>query len=111
MDHFVNMTPYVVQEGDSEGRNAPQKPKSIMVGTANGVNNGDMNGTINGAVNCSTVNSSVKHQHHVNGNSVHMPSKDDDAVETPDSLPSRSSVSARSIIGNGRNGRSGALKR
>ncbi|XP_015930510.1 uncharacterized protein [Parasteatoda tepidariorum] len=103
------MTPYVVQEGDGEGRNIPQKPKSIMVGAANGVNNGDINGTVNGAVN-GTVNSSVK-QHHVNGNSVHMPSKDDDAVETPDSLPSRSSVSGRSIIGNGKNGRSGALKR
>ncbi|GFY39494.1 uncharacterized protein TNIN_335581 [Trichonephila inaurata madagascariensis] len=123
------MTPYVVYEGeDNEGRPTPQKPKSIMVGAANGYSNGNVNGTVNGAVNGSVnggvngnvngsvnggvnggINGSVKQ--HVNGSAVHLMSKDEDVVETPDSLPSRSSVSGRSIIGNGKNGKSGALKR
>lgn len=92
------MTPYVVndEENDSGGSTAAQKPKSIGVGPpANGV-------CPNGA----TANGGLKQ---LNGR---VPSKEEqDAVETPDSLPSRSTVSGRSIIGNGRNGKSGALKR
>lgn len=83
------MTPYVVNENENDGGStAAQKPKSIVVGPSTATANGGLK-QMNGRV----------------------PSKDEDAVETPDSLPSRSSVSGRSIIGNGKNGKSGALKR
>lgn len=86
------MTPYVVNEEENDGGSsaATQKPRSIVVGPPS-----------NGA----TANGDLKQ---MNGR---VPSKDGDPVETPDSLPSRSSVSGRSIIGNGKNGKSGALKR
>lgn len=89
------MTPYVVNEDENDGGSGgAQKPKSIAVGPpANGVANG------------ATTNGGLKQ---LNGR---VPSKDEESVETPDSLPSRSSVSGRSIIGNGKNGKSGALKR
>lgn len=109
------MTPYVVHEDDKEElNNVPQKPKSIMVTAAstNGYSNG-VNGTssvpkTNGCG--SSVNGSVKSNGCVK-TTVNGHTDADEAVETPDSLPSRSSVSGRSIIGNGKNGRSGALKR
>ena len=89
------MTPYVVNEEENDGGSAAaQKPKSIVVGPPS-------NGVANGA----TANGDLKQ---MNGRVL---SKDEDHVETPDSLPSRSSVSGRSIIGNGKNGKSGALKR
>lgn len=89
------MTPYVVNEEENDGGSATaQKPKSIVVGP-------QTNGCATGA----TANGDIKQ---MNGR---VPSKDEDPVDTPDSLPSRSSVSGRSIIGNGKNGKSGALKR
>ncbi|GIY91413.1 hypothetical protein CEXT_54881 [Caerostris extrusa] len=82
----------------------PTATLTVVNGSVNGGVNGSVNGSVNGG-----VNGGVKP--HVNGSIVHLMSKDEDVAETPDSLPSRSSVSGRSIIGNGKNGKSGALKR
>ncbi|KAG8182998.1 hypothetical protein JTE90_027483 [Oedothorax gibbosus] len=114
---FSKMTPYVVHDDDKADQVTnvpPQKPKSIMV-TTNGYGNGLNGTTSNGSVaNGPVVNNGqvVKGNGYANGHTNgHHGLEEEDVVESPDSLPSRSSVSGRSIIGNGKNGRSRELKR
>lgn len=91
------MTPYVLNEDDAE---VAQKPKSIMVNNNNsGVGGGNNN----------------NNNHHQNGGELNgnVKTTNGDIADTPDSIPSRSSASSKSIIivGNGKNGKAGALKR